>query len=313
MAPYQLSPEQIIWLNQGDSVIRYRVGRDILDLPRNQLEEIRNTMVSSGWVNALLSHQGRDGRWENGYYQPKYSSTHYTLLNLRWMEAPVIPQIQNPIEEILRTLIDQDGGIHLTVGSSRSDCCVNGMFLNIATYFKAPEELLRTLIDYFISHQLPDGGFNCQHPRVKVKHSSLHTTLSVAEGLWQYEKQGYSYRIDDVRRIREACDEFILMHHLFLSDKDGHVINPAFLSMHWPFYWRYDVMRSLEYFADSGLSYDPRMDEALNWLRSKGNHNIYPLNAPYSGKVHLIMERAGKASRINTLRAYRILKTYAPH
>jgi hypothetical protein len=82
--------------------------------------------------------------------------------------------------------------------------------------------------------QLPDGGYNCRHPRYQVHHGSFHTTICVLEGLWEYQNQGYLYRIDEVKSSRKSAEEFLLMHRLFLSDKDGRIIDDHFLSMHYP-------------------------------------------------------------------------------
>ncbi len=44
---------------------------------------------------------------------------------------------------------------------SFSDVCLNGMNLFTMCYFGVDEELLKSIIDFIITQQLPDGGFNC--------------------------------------------------------------------------------------------------------------------------------------------------------
>jgi hypothetical protein len=41
---------------------------------------------------------------------------------------------------------------------------------------------------------MPDGGFNCRTTRSGAKHSSLHSTISVLEGLAEFIKSGHTYR-----------------------------------------------------------------------------------------------------------------------
>lgn len=89
---------------------------------------------------------------------------------------------------------------------------------------------------------MSDGGFNCQSPRKGADHSSLHTTLSVIEGLHEFRKNGYKYRSSEIMEIESQCIEFILQHRLYKSDKTGKVINPNFTRMPYPTRWKYDIL-----------------------------------------------------------------------
>ncbi len=46
-------------------------------------------------------------------------------------------------------------------------------------------------------------------------------------------------------------------------------MNPVFLRLHYPCYWRYDILFALKVMAESGFIGDPRCDEALDVLESK--------------------------------------------
>ncbi|MFJ2666395.1 hypothetical protein ACIO14_18800 [Nocardia fluminea] len=50
---------------------------------------------------------------------------------------------------------------------------------------------------------------------------------------------------------------------------DGSVIDRAFLQLHFPCYWHYDVLFALTVLAESELIRDPRCTEALGALESK--------------------------------------------
>ena len=43
----------------------------------------------------------------------------------------------------------------------------------------------------------------------------------------------------------------------------------AFLQLHYPCYWHYDVLFGLKVMADCGFISDPRCSEALDWLESR--------------------------------------------
>jgi len=70
-----------------------------------------------------------------------------------------------------------------------------------------------------------DGGFNCRSNGSGATHSSLHTTISVLEGIFEYKINGYSYRLDELITSAATAKEFKLVHQLFRSDKSGLIIN----------------------------------------------------------------------------------------
>ena len=87
----------------------------------------------------------------------------------------------------------RDGGINPSRTIGQSDVCLNGMVLNFASYFKSDEEGLRSVVDFILDQRMHDGGFNCRLNRSGAVHSSLHSTLSVAEG--KGNKRGMSFRV----------------------------------------------------------------------------------------------------------------------
>ena len=158
---------------------------------------------------------------------------------------------------------------------------------------------------------MDDGGFNCRSNRSGAVHSSLHTTLSILEGLTEYEYNNYKYRLEEVKQAIDTSKEFILLHRLYLSDRTGKIIDRNFLRLSYPGRWRYDILRAMDYFQYSKSEWDERMQPALDVLLKKRNKDgSWNLQAKIPGKVHFDMEKAGKPSRWNTLRALRVLKHF---
>jgi hypothetical protein len=133
----------------------------------------------------------------------------------------------------------------------------------------------------------------------------------VLEGIHEYEQNGYSYRLTELKRVKKSCVEFILMHKLFRSDHTGNIINSNFLKLYYPGRWYYDILKALDYMQAAGVPYDPRMGEALEWLYAKQtDQGLWKLASKHPGQTHFEMEQAGKPSRWNTLRALRVLRKY---
>ncbi|MBK7441713.1 MAG: hypothetical protein IPI65_09345 [Bacteroidetes bacterium] len=305
-----MNKQQIInWLLKGDVSIQYQVWRDLLGKDKKNLQQ---KIATESWGNKFLSMQRANGHWGNSFYNPKWISTHYTLLDLRNLYLP--PQnkiVQATLKLIVENEKSEDGGIRLGPSTSQhSDVCVNGMFLNYATYFQVPEIKLRSIVDS-ISEIMPDGGFNCQTTRSGAKHSSMHSTISVLEGFTEFQKAGFAYRKSAISQAVSSGIEFLLMHNLFLSDHTGEIIDKNFLKLTYPSRWRYDILRAMDYFQFAGIKWDNRMEEALTYLLKKRNKDgTWNMQAAHSGQVHFIMEKGGMPSRWNTLRMLRVLKHF---
>jgi hypothetical protein len=303
-------PESITqWLLDGDVAVQYQVHRDLLGSERPALQ---TRIVSEGWGARFLQARRPNGHWGRGFYQPKWISTHYTLLDLKHLGLP--PDHPAPLEAIaiiLRENKAADGGINPGKTIVESDVCVNGMFLNYACYFGVDQPSLHSIVDFVIDQHMADGGFNCQANRQGATHSSLHSTISVLEGIWEYGTQGYNYRLAELEQAAAAGREFILQHQLFRSDHTGEIIDKRMLMLSYPSRWRYDILRALDYFQAAGIAYDPRMGPALDVLLKKRRQDLtWPVQAKHSGQVHFDMEQTGAPSRWNTLRALRVLKHF---
>ena len=298
--------EVIEWLLKGDISIQYQVYRDLLKIDKPGLKERIST---EGWGKEFLSFRNTNGHWGVKFYQPKWTSTHYTLLDLKNLSIPnQQKEIILTIQKILNENKAPDGGINLTGSITKSDVCVNGMFLNYASYFETNETDLKSIVDNILSLQMADGGFNCHLNRTGASHSSLHSTLSVIEGILEYTLQGYSYRIDELIKAGNESREFILQHHLFKSDHTYKIIDSKMLRLSYPCRWRYDILRALDHFQLAGIEYDPRMNDALEILIQKQRPDKkWPIQEKHPGQTHFDMEQPGTASRWNTLRALRVL------
>ena len=302
--------EQLLaWILEGDISLQYQALKDLKGEIRADLQK---KICKEGWGYKFLNARKKNGHWGHSFYQPKWISTHYTLLDLRNLWAfSGEPRIRESINLIADHNIGWDGGVNPNRSNLASDVCVNGMFLNYACYFGVEEEKIRSVIDFILGQLMNDGGFNCMSNRSGARHSSLHSTLSTLEGLFEYLKNGYSYRKKEISKVISSGNEFILMHKLFKSDHTGEIINQAFLKLPYPSRWRYDILRAMDYFAYSGVKWDARMKDATEVIVSKKNKDgSWNLNAKYPGQVHIEMEKAGKPSRWNTLRALRVLNKY---
>jgi hypothetical protein len=224
----------VAWLLDGDVAVAHQTTRDLL---HREEPGLRARIGTEGEGAALLAARRPDGHWGRGFYQPKWTSTHYTLLELRNLGLPGDhPAAVESVNLVLAHERGPDGGLDPSHRAAVSDACINGMGLRYASWFGAREEQLAGLVDLLLSRVVADGGFNCQHrpPRTPVSHSSLHTTVSVLEGFTDYLAAGHRHRRQEVVTAVGSAVEFVLRHQLFRSERTGEVIRQDFLVPHHP-------------------------------------------------------------------------------
>jgi hypothetical protein len=310
-----LSQETIAWLLKGDVSIQFQVRRDLLGEDPVSLEALQRRIAAEGWGARFLSLQRPDGHWGRGYYQPKWISTHYTLFDIRNLE-PVrdLPTVRAIIEKTLTEMTGPDGGIYFSpsffLENRSSDVCINGMFLNLASYFRVTGKRPRELADLLIACRMGDFGWNCEQWK-GATHSSTHTTISVLEGLSEFALADPRYRVKELAEAIDAGARFLLEHELFKSHRTGEMMDDRFLMLSYPSRWKYDILRALEWFARAGRPWDSRLDPALDILaRKRRADGTWPLQHKHPGAVHFDMEATGRPSRWNTLRAARVMAAY---
>jgi hypothetical protein len=301
----------LAWLMEGDVAIRWQVMRDLLGSRPEEWKAEKAKVVSTGWGARFLSQQDAEGTWGGGVYSPKWTSTTYTLLQLRDMG---LSRDHGSARKGAQIVLDQELGRERTDRFwkylARCDLCVVGMILELVIYFGIMDSRVDGLVNHLLEHRMKDGGWNCQSKKkCGVVHSSFHTTFNVLNGLRTYLECGCRKYKDAILKAEKLALELLLRHKLFRSDKTGEVINEKFLLFSYPVRWRYDVLRGLDYFQRAGVVRDGRLEEAIEILNAKQHSDgFWLMQNRHAGRTFFEMESVGKPSRWNTLRALRVLQ-----
>ncbi|MBV8828300.1 MAG: hypothetical protein JO108_03635, partial [Acidobacteriaceae bacterium] len=112
---------------------------------------------------------------------------------------------------------------------------------------------------------------------------------------------------------RRRAEKYLLDRRLFRSLRTDEIINKRWLRFSFPPFWRYDVLRGLDYLRNARVRPDSRAREAVEVVVARRHQNgRWPLNLLHPERIPLQMETAvGSASRWNTLRALRVLRWYS--
>jgi hypothetical protein len=324
--PNNLEQEIIHWLLDGDPAVRWQIMRDLLNDDEEKYSNEREKVARTGWGSRFLSYQEDNGIWGGGLYGPKWISTTYTMLTLRRIGLPVDnEQARMGCQVLLEGGFYQDGGINYFPSHNQSEVCVTGMVLSVLSFFQYPDSRVDEVANHLLRRQMADGGWDFHGD----EHSSFHTTMSVLEGLHEYQKNLTEVRIE-VEEARLRGHEFLLQHRLFRSDKTGDIVSDRMLRMPYPPRWFYDFLKALDYFQDyftwwskQDIKFtnpeskmlskkhdkDERFSDGIALLKEKQKRDgRWVMMRGPSGKIYFDMEKAGRPSRWNTLRALRVLK-----
>jgi hypothetical protein len=310
--PSVTAPAAVLdWLLDSDPAIRWQVLGDLTHAAPEDVAAERARVEHEGWGARLLALEGPDGMWDGGACFPAsytggepgqpWTATMHTLQTLQILGL-------EPTSEAARRAISlvAEHGRWEHAGQRYFDGevepCINGRTIEAGAYYGVD---VSPLVDRILGERLADGGWNCEAENGSVR-SSFDTTLTVLEGLLEFERATGS---GSVREARRGGEEYLLERSLFRRKSTGEVVNPDYLDFAFPYYWHYDVLRALDYFRRSGTGPDSRLAAAIDIVRSKRQSDgRWSLDRVHPGRVHFPVDGAvGEPSRWNTLRALRVL------
>lgn len=311
------------WLLDSDPALRWQVERDLLGEPAPVWESTRARIATEGFGARLLSLQDGDGQWAGGAFFPAdfsearaddegqpWTATTWTLNSLReWGLDPAVLRERRTAELLAANCRWEYDDLPYWDGEV--DCCINGWTLANGAWLGVD---VRGIAEWFVDHQLPDGGWNCEWVEGSTR-SSFHSTLNALKGLLADEiATGGSAA---TRTARHAGQEYLLRRGLFRRLSTSEPVGPWVDRFRYPFRWAYSVLNAADYFRGAalhdGVRPDPRMADAIDRIRAAEQPDGTWLQAGRQpGRVWFEVDvAAGEPSKWLTLFATRVLTWWA--
>ncbi len=206
--------EIITWLLEGDVSVQCMTHKHILNSEKTITDQLQNRIPVEGFGARLLSCRSGNGHWGLHYYQPKWTSTHYTLLDLKNLYVPIyLESCRDMVERMFGECANPDGGMNLSKYVHPSDIAVDGMVLNYASYFSPDHPQNIELVKHLLQVQRTDGGFTWDYLSEK---GDPHTTICVLEGLYQFCISIPDNKITGIDEAKTRAFDFLLANKLFL-------------------------------------------------------------------------------------------------
>ncbi|WP_370944514.1 squalene cyclase [Amycolatopsis sp. cg5] len=306
----------IEWLRDSDPALRWQVERDLLHEPAWQAT--RASIATEGFGARLLARQDPDGQWAGGAFFPAdfdrsepgqpWTATTWSLNALR--EWGLDPAILRGTAELLAENSRWEYE-DLPYWGGEVDCCINAWTVANGLWLGAD---ITGIVDWFLEHQLPDGGWNCEWVEGSTR-SSFHSTLNSLKALLAYEATTGG---SETRAARRSGEEYLLRRGLIRRISTGEAPGPWVGNFAYPFRWSYSALNAAEYFRQAslldGTPPDQRMAGAIETIQAaRQPDGTWLQGAPQPGRVWFEVDvPSGEPSKWLTLFGTRVLAWWAP-
>jgi hypothetical protein len=271
-------------LQSEEPSIRFRALTEIVGRSGDDLvvSATREAIRSSPRVARLLADRDAEGRIP-GHPYAKFTGAHWVLSLLADLRYPPGDTSLSPLrDQVYETWLSPrhtqervceskaatyhaSGGVPIIQGRARRCGSQEGNALYATLALGIADERADRLAENLIRWRWPDGGWNCDR-EPGACHSSFHETWIPLRALAIHARLTGSAAS---RAAVERAAEVFLQRRLFRRRRDGSVIHPDFLRLHYPRYWHYDVLAGLKVMSEAGLLGDARCSDALDVLQSK--------------------------------------------
>lgn len=306
--------ETLEWLLDSDPALRWQVERDVADAPEAIWQTTRARVPREGMGAEVLAKQDPDGQWAGGAFFPAgwefagdqpqpWTATTWVLKDLReWgVEASVLG---NTAKQLASVQWEYD---ELPYWGGEVDVCINSWTLSNGLWLGADVD---GIVDWFLEHQLADGGWNCEWVEGATV-GSFHSTLNALVGL--LDSQLATGDASRVAAARAAGEEYLLARSLFKRLSTGETVADWALSLAHPRRAYYNVLAAADYFRAASVADasppDPRLAEAIaliRWQQQPDGRWLQGHRLAGEVWVHQDVPR-GEPSKWVTLQALRVL------
>lgn len=265
------------WLLDSDPALRWQVERDLAGADPAVWQATRARTATEGYGAELLSKQDADGQWAGGAFFPAgfadsaeadepgqpWVATTWALKDLReWgLDARVLGDTAERLAAHSRWEYND-----LPYWNGEVDVCINSYTLASGAWLGAD---VSGLAEWFRTHRLEDGGWNCEAEEGDSVRSSFHSTLNALRGLLSYERATGDA---SVRDARHGGEEYLLSRRLMYRASTGEPVGDFVTEFVYPNRWRYSALAALDHFRAAslhdGTAPDPRLADAADAVRA---------------------------------------------
>ena len=270
----------LAWMLDTDPALRWQVERDLAGAPEEVWQATRARVATEGFGAKLLALQDADGQWAGGAFFPKdfdfegpeaqpgagqpWTATTWSLNSLReWgVDAAVLAGTAEKIHAHSTWEYDD-----LPYWGGEVDACINAFTLANGTWLGAD---VSSLPQWFIDHQMAEGGWNCEWVEGSSR-ASVQSTLNSLKGIFFFEQATGGSA--ELRAARRRAEEYLLERRLMYRLTTGEPIEWWVSKFAYPTRAFYNSLNAVDYFraaaVNDGTAPDPRLADAVADIRAQ--------------------------------------------
>jgi hypothetical protein len=276
-------------LKSDEPAVRFKVLTNVLGEKNNspEVKKLQQQVSSSPRVRLLLSERDRDGKIAHHPYR-KWYGAHWVLAMLADIGYPAGDKSLIALREQVYQWLFSDKhqkSIKTIDGRTRRCASQEGNAVYYLLTLGLADDRTKKLARRLITWQWPDGGWNCDKNPNAVKSSFWESHIPLRALALHARLTGNEKSKQAVKR----ASEIFLGRRLYKRRRDGKVMNHDFIKLHYPCYWRYDILEGLKVLAEAGFIKDGRCRDALDLLESK---RLSEGGFPAEGKYYRVSKSA---------------------
>lgn len=329
----QFKGDTISWLLEDNNPgIRYLAMRDLLDTPANETTMIaaRELAHREGPIATILSKMNDDGFWVTpGHgYLPKYYSSVWSLITLAQLGAKI--EQDQRIKKACRYQCDQsltiNGHFSTTKTASGTADCLQGNLLSAMLDVGFNDPRLDKAFEWMARSVTGDGVAPMEAKSAPLRYyagkcgpgfmcganNKLPCAWGAVKVMLAFSKLPIEKRTPYIKQAIKKGIEFLFSVDPFSSEyPSGWNDKPSgnWWKFGFPMFYVTDLLQNIEALMRLGLGSDPRLKNALAYIRDKQDKNgRWPMEYSYTGKTWIDFGVKKQPNKWVSFRAAWVLK-----
>jgi hypothetical protein len=322
----------IEWLLEPDSAgVRYLAMRDLVKRNSGKLETIKAQAHREGPIAQVLAHMNRDGYWQRpgAGYGPKYFGTVWSIILLSQLGASLDTdeRIANACSYLLDHALSENGQFTINGVASGTIDCLQGNLCAALEDLGCKDPRLDKAFDWMArsvtgkdvasiaekTAPLRYYAYKCGPRFACGANNKLPCAWGAVKVMLAFGKLPESKR---TKLIDEAINDgvdFLLSQDPVTADYPSGLVGKP--SSNWwkfgfPVFYVTDVLQIVEALTSLGYGQDPRLANAIAFIRGKqDSQGRWLLDYDYKGKTWFDFGQKKQPNKWVTLRAMRVLRS----
>lgn len=258
-------------LHSSIPTIRYKTHTGLMGESAEDAAADRVAIMQEGPVPALLAEQSENGTWvrDTGYYQPKYKSTHWTMLLLTEFEIDgQNPQFQRGIDYMLATTAAE---VEQGLGQNPLNlACLWGNVLRYVLHGGRTDTRVERLIEYAVQ-SVQRGPCQCRY------NHNYACAWGAIRALWGLAALPAAQRSPAVNCAIDQGVTFLLDSYQLVDANyptpDNGKVHSLWSKLSFPLFYQADILFTLRVLAELDALTHPSAQPALEWLAERRQRN----------------------------------------